>query len=367
MSRVVLLHVGAPKTGTTYVQDRLDRNARSLAKHGVQLPAPRWVPPSLFHFRAALDLLGEDWGGPPGHAKGAWSDLVRRIGRADGVFIVSHEILAPAAGDVIRRAVGDLRHAGAEVHVVYSARDLGRQLPAAWQESVKQGHRWSYKTFLTRVEQADPWFKRAFDLPEVLSSWGAEVPTEHLHVVTVPQRSPDIPRDELWHRFCRALRIDPAWAPADSTRSNRSMGAAETEIVRQLNKRLDRRPSHRTDFDTVVKEHLAQRALALRDSAPVGLPPRRHRWATRQAQEWLAWLAESGVEIVGDSADLVPAPREPGVKWQDPRKVSTAAKLSAAMDGLESLIRESAECTESSSSLPARLRRVIGRGRGATH
>ena len=31
MSRVVFLHIGAPKTGTTYLQDRLTRNAATLA------------------------------------------------------------------------------------------------------------------------------------------------------------------------------------------------------------------------------------------------------------------------------------------------------------------------------------------------
>ena len=38
MSRRVYLHVGAPKTGTTYLQDRLTLNADSLAGHGVHFP-----------------------------------------------------------------------------------------------------------------------------------------------------------------------------------------------------------------------------------------------------------------------------------------------------------------------------------------
>ncbi len=39
MSRVVHLHIGAPKTGTTYLQDRLRLNTASLARHGVTVPA----------------------------------------------------------------------------------------------------------------------------------------------------------------------------------------------------------------------------------------------------------------------------------------------------------------------------------------
>ena len=55
--RRVYLHIGAPKTGTTYVQDRLSRNSRMLAQHGVHFPgrAPL-TSPGMFHFRAALDL-----------------------------------------------------------------------------------------------------------------------------------------------------------------------------------------------------------------------------------------------------------------------------------------------------------------------
>ena len=33
----------------------------------------------MFHFRAALDLLDQDWGGAPGHAKGAWDAMMRRV------------------------------------------------------------------------------------------------------------------------------------------------------------------------------------------------------------------------------------------------------------------------------------------------
>ena len=126
MSRAVYLHIGAPKTGTTYVQDRLELNARSLARHDVHLPTRPLVSPGLFHFRAALDLLGQDWGGPPGHAEGGWDAMVRRARRSQGSVIISHEILATATAGQVAQALDDL--ADREVHVVYSARDLG---PAA--------------------------------------------------------------------------------------------------------------------------------------------------------------------------------------------------------------------------------------------
>ncbi len=72
MSRRVYLHIGAPKTGTTYLQDRLALNAKSLTDHDVHFPTKSpLVSPGLFQFRAALDLLDQDWGGKPGHAAAA--------------------------------------------------------------------------------------------------------------------------------------------------------------------------------------------------------------------------------------------------------------------------------------------------------
>ena len=69
---------------------------------------------------------------------------------------------------------------GSEVHIVYSARDMARQLPAAWQESIKQGRKWSYRKFLDRSERGETWFQRAFDLPAVLGTWGAGLPPERI-------------------------------------------------------------------------------------------------------------------------------------------------------------------------------------------
>ena len=77
MSRQVFVHIGAPKTGTTYVQDRLALNEKSLDRHGIHVPSGGVThSPGMYQFRVALDLLGQDWGGPPGHAEGSWDALV---------------------------------------------------------------------------------------------------------------------------------------------------------------------------------------------------------------------------------------------------------------------------------------------------
>ena len=354
MSRRVYLHIGAPKTGTTYLQDRLMLNTSGLATHGVHLPTSSpLVSPGLFHFRAALDVLEQDWGGAPGHAVGAWDTMVKRVRRLDGTVLVSHEIFAPARPERIERVMRDLvGNPGDEVHVVYSARDLGRQLPAAWQESIKQGRKWTYRHYLSRVKRKEPWFARAFDLPSVLSTWSAGLPPEHVHVVTVPHRR----GDALWLRFCEVFGIDPTWAPKDGGRTNESLGVAETQLIRQLNRRMDRVARREASFDELIREMLAQDRLVPRKSAPLMMPPRMHPWAEAQSERWIEWIQGSGVQLVGDLDDLRPAPPVDLADWANPDKVSRKKQLAAALDALSVMTREAARRSDPDDKVLAKFR-----------
>ena len=72
----VYLHIGAPKTGTTYVQDRLTRNASSLRKRGVRPPdvvpdrlaGPLPLPSGARRARPGLGRLARARRGRLGHA-----------------------------------------------------------------------------------------------------------------------------------------------------------------------------------------------------------------------------------------------------------------------------------------------------------
>ena len=242
MKRRVYVHVGAPKTGTTYLQNRLTANLDTLAGHDVHYATKPLLTPSLFQFRAALDLLGRtDWNGPIAKSDGAWDAMAKRIRRHDGTVILSHEILAGAKPKHVARLWDDLDvGTSSELHVVYTARDLARQLPAAWQEGIKQGQRWTFASFLERFQAEKLWFYRVFDFPTVLTTWGADLPPEQIHLVTVPAPGADVARDELWQRFARACDFDPAWGPQEGPRANRSLGIAETHHILRLNPRHER-------------------------------------------------------------------------------------------------------------------------------
>ncbi len=341
MADRVFLHIGAPKTGTTYVQDRLSRNARSLAKHGVHFPSRSpLVSPALFHFRAALDVLDQDWGGPSGHAQGSWDALAKRTRRLSGTVVISHEILAPAAPEVIDRIVGDLGDpATTEVHVIYTARDLARALPAGWQESVKQGRKWKFSVFLKRARRGNRlWFAKAVDIPSVLSAWSARVPVDRIHLITIPSG----PVSPLWTRFCQVVGIEESWAPLESDRANASLGSVETAVIRKLNDRMPREVRRRAEYDVLVRELLAQKELAGRRSKPIRIPPTAYDWVEERTEQWIDWVEQSGVDVVGSVAELRVSRPDPDEKWHDPDRVKPRRQLVAALDALAAMTHEAA-------------------------
>jgi hypothetical protein len=359
MSRVVYLHVGAPKTGTTYLQDRLALNRSRLTRNGVHYPLSQ----DASQFRPALDVLAIPWGGLQVDVDGEWDALAARISRLSGTVVVSHEILAAAKPAQVRRVMTSL--AGSEVHVVYSARDLARQIPAEWQEGVKHQRKISFGGFLQQVQTArrvkpSLWFWRVQSLPDVLGRWSRGLPLERVHLVTVPQ--PDAPRDLLWLRYCQAFGIDPSWAPEESERENVSIGAAETYLLRKLNTRLRRAGLPSEEYRRLVRELVVHQTLAKRpDMTRVTLPPHAFGWAAEVAEEWVEWVRGSGIDVVGDVADLRPlAPTAEG-RWANPDRPRRPEMVEAAVDALVALTLEAARRPHLHEQLGARLGRAARR------
>jgi hypothetical protein len=360
MSRVVYLHVGAPKTGTTYLQDRLALNKAPLARHGVHYPLSLHAS----QFRPALDILQMPWGGLQHDVAGEWDDLMARVRRLDGTVVVSHEILAAARPEQVERAMAGL--AGSEVHLVYSARDLARQIPAEWQEGVKHQRKIGYRAFLRQVRTSDRigperWFWRVQSLPDVLSRWTSGLPPERVHLVTVPQAG--APRDLLWHRYCEAFGIDPAWAPRESERENASIGAAETLLLRRLNRRLRRAGLSSEDYRRLIREVVVHQTMAKRpDMTRVVLPPRALAWADEVAQEWIEWVQGSGIHVVGDLQELRPGPPPVGRRVAaNPDRPRRAEMVDAALDAMVALALEAAGRPDPEEQLGARLTRAARR------
>jgi hypothetical protein len=341
MAHVVYLHIGAPKTGTTYVQDRLRHNRAALAKHGVHVP----LGMTNSMYEAAIDLLQVGETGQREKARGEWNSLVARVRRCSGTVVVSQEILAAANRAQIERVLAGLGQA--EVHIVYSARDLARQIPAAWQEGIKHQDVRSFEQFLTAVqgshrERSPMWFWRVQALPEVLSRWSHDLPPSRVHLVTVPATG--APRDELWQRYSAAVGIDPVWAPEPPVRENVSLGIAEAALMRRVNQRLRASGElDRASYVRLVRELLVQETLAQRPNVPrATLPRRAHNWVAEVTEEWIRWVEDAGIDVVGKLEDLRPVWPKDDLPRPNPDRPGSAAVLDVALDAIELFLREAA-------------------------
>jgi len=363
MSRKVYLHVGAPKTGTTYLQDRLALNQAELARHGVHYPLGVYAS----QFRPALDLVGISWGGIGAEVGGEWGKLMRRVRKLDGTVVISHEILAAANSQQIKRVMDDLGET--EVHLVYSARDLARQIPAEWQEGVKHRRRGTYKKFVESVmtarrDKPRMWFWQVQGLPDVLSRWSGGLSPSRVHLVTVPQ--PGAPGDLLWERYCTAFGLDPAWAPQDSFRTNVSIGGAEATLIRRLNGRLRESGLESEPYRALIREIVVHRTLAQRpDMTKVTLPPTAYDWAEEVAHEWIEWVEGSGINVIGDVADLLPVRPSGDEAWPDPDRPRRAEVIDAALDALVALALEAGRRPDPEEQPLAKVVRATRRIRGS--
>jgi len=306
----VYLHIGEPKTGTTFVQQVMWRNRAALAAQGVVLPGHH----PQDHFRASQDLRGIEKlpSDPAGSWTGEWDILAHQARHAPRAAVISHELFSAADAQQAEHAVRSLQPA--EVHVTVTVRDMASLLPAEWQETVKHRSTRGWQDWLGDVidresrsaDRRQWWFWRVHDTLAILDIWSRYVPAERIHVITTPP--PGSGPGVLWQRFAGLVGVDPDRADLSVARANTSLGLPETEFLRRLNQAL---PGDVPDwfYMWTVKEGIAHQALAQRPrEGRLVLPADRDAWAKEQAETLIAGLASSGYDVIGDLDELRPRP-----------------------------------------------------------
>jgi hypothetical protein len=326
----VFLHVGLPKTGTTSIQAALDQHADVLADAGVLLAGGRHRAQQL----AAYDLLGQRIPGDDGDVvPGTFGRLVAEINAYQGDRVVlSEEDLGLASRRQARRVVGALQ--GHRVFVVIGARDFGRTLVSAWQQSVMMGSTLGWQAFVDAVRDPDQagvalgagfWIRH--DVLRVLDTWGSHVPPERVRVVTVPPRGS--PSGLLIDRFAAAAEL-PAGIWADGVKPrNQSLGAAEVEVIRRLNESLVGL-LNKKQYRHVVGQIRA--GLDVEHSRPLRLPAEDLAWARKRSEAIVAEIRRRGHPVYGELSDLVSSEGPaPGRRLDDTADSELLAATEAAL------------------------------------
>jgi hypothetical protein len=303
VSKRVFLHVGSPKTGTTFLQQVLWSQRDLAQEQGLLLPLDAFFD----HYLATLAVREV----PPQpadreRAAGVWDRIVEAAHAWDGDVLVSHELFAAATAEQAQRAIAAFGPT-AEVHVVLTARDLVRQIPAEWQEHVKHRSTARFDGFVEDLRREDPktWFWQVQDSPAVLRRWGASLPSERVHVVTLPPVGQ--PVSLLWERFARLLGLDPDVFTSEGLRANPSLGYEQAEVLRRVNQALGERLPLPGPYAPVVKSLFAESVLARQPGTRLALGNDALEYAVRRSEQMAHELERLGVDVVGDLAELVPS------------------------------------------------------------
>lgn len=319
------------KSGTSFLQRTLGDHRGALAEQGFCFPGRGWQQQVL----AVIDVRGHRRDGEvPAEAIGAWDRLRAEIAAWPGTAIVSMEFLATTPSARIEQIVADL--APATVEAVLTVRDLGRSVPSMWQEGVKNGNTWQWDDYVAGVRDGDPTlpgparrFWRHQAATPIARRWSRGVGVDRFTLVTVPPAGSDPAL--LWQRFCSVVGLDPAPFTLAGA-GNESLGAASAQLMRALNERLGGALST-SDYNTWVKR-LAKQGLAPRRGTEPGIGYA-DPWVTERAEGMITGLTRLGVRVVGDLAELRPAP----VVGVAPPDVPVQAELDAALAALAHVLR----------------------------
>jgi hypothetical protein len=303
MSARVFLHVGTPKSGTTFLQSVWWANKPALREQGLLVPG-RGIND---HYWASCEVRG----GPPvrhvpEHGHHTWERLLRRVAEFEQDALISHELFSAAAADRTQQALEDLARVADEVHVIVTARDLVRQIPAEWQQRTKHGHSQTFAEFVEQVQHDSTMhFWRVQDVPAVLDRWSLGVDPGRTHLVVLPPAGG--PSTVLWEQLCAVTGVDGNGMPERVARRNESLGLAEAEVMRRISGELNQEGLPKST-ERILKNWFAEQILRSAERERIVLPASAYPWVVERARLMVDELGARQYHVVGNLEDLAPSP-----------------------------------------------------------
>ncbi|WP_243057999.1 hypothetical protein [Nocardioides sp. SR21] len=350
------VHIGLPKTATSYLQTIIWSNREQLRERGIVVPgaerrdhlwASRTVREQRSHQRA------------PEHQQTAWSRICAELAGASGTGLISHEFFAAASAEQAVAAVDAL--GSTEVHLVVTAREPLGLFTASWQESLKNGSTTAMPDYAREVSEkpTDIWNWRTLDLRLVLERWTAAVPPERVHVLVL---DPDAPREDVWHRFAGIVGFPTEGIDLSGSFPNTSMGVAEAETLRRVNARL-------TGFDKAfdkgvyLRTFLADERLVPRRGERFWPEPDQVEDCRRRAVEAVDHLGGAPYDVVGNLDQLlVPDVLE---ERRSTLSVTDEEVADVAVDLVATMLGDVRELRQSRQDRPTNRLSRLFRSRGA--
>ncbi len=303
-ARPVYIHIGLQKTGTSYLQSIFWQSQQELTRQGLDM-----VPGSkrdTFHLMLSVRGRFNPEFDPPEVGR-ALEQLPGHLAAARGSrALISEESLAPCNDDQIEALVAAC--AGREVHLILTIRDLGRQIPSAWQQLLQSGGSMPFDAYLRRLKKTEDrpsskhWANK--NVNQILDRWSAHIPENRIHVVTVPP--PGSEPELLLRRFCEVLGIDSALLDRKVGRLNESVGRTQAELLSRVNGHLTKEDRRRDVYGDVGKRYFAVKVLGAQHGDRILVPARHRTWVREVSAKYVDRIAAGEFHVVGDLADLSP-------------------------------------------------------------
>lgn len=293
----MFLHIGLPKTGTTYLQQVVWSNRDRLRAAGLFLPGFGHRE----HLWAALDLQERPrLAKRHADAPGAWQRLVDEGTAQSGDVLITHEFLCGASAEQAARAIAGFPDA--EVHLVVTARDAASVVSAGWQESVKNGGTVDLDAVMAGKAAGGPEFSmRTWDLAGVLERWTPDLPGDRVHVLVMP--GADQAKDLHWRHFAEVLGLDPDAYAAPDDAVNPALGIVQIETLRLVNQHLP--PYSAQERGVWIRGYLAEDLLARQPRERGGMPEQYLARFAELDRAAVDLVTARGFHVLGDLSGLV--------------------------------------------------------------
>ena len=303
----ILLHIGAHKAGTTAIQHAFAAARPRLAEQGVSYPGRTEA-----HHRAAAAAarrvrgFGADRGVVD---REEWLSVARAATAHPGRTVLSSETFTEVDGDGVRRIAADL--GSDRTFVALTLRPLSRILPSTWQEALKGGLAQEFEPWLRAILDRDPTvtpsFWRRNDVAAVLGRWIDIVGADRVAVICLPQNDPGF----LTASFERLIGLSASTLDVPPAgRSNRSLSAAEADIILQVNASVQGQLS-RADYHRLLRRGAWLSLVRHREPGPdegrVSMPDWAIDRAEGESRVMVDWIRSSGVHVEGDLAWIASA------------------------------------------------------------
>jgi len=227
-----VIHIGAPKCGSTALQSAFHQNRDALRSDGVTYigESSHWISAAKAVAEVSDRLSRKT---PP---ISEWKRLVKEVGSVTaGTALISSEWFAAASEASTQRIVNDLD--AKRLQAVLVIRPLTSTLPSAWQQGLKLGGRQGLSEWLDTIlnDPEDPrskrvWSKHRYD--QIANRWVSALGKERVTVVVADESDPAY----IFTAFSQILGLKQGSLSAPPKRTNPSLSAFEADALAELNK-----------------------------------------------------------------------------------------------------------------------------------